>query len=104
MIQKEVSEHLKRSDNMCKLFNDWSVQIKEYCDKNNLSFEKAQKMSKSWGKNNIALQYYNPDGESVKKGLGLLDETPMPVVLWITKDGEKLVFEETEYTKKYLAM
>lgn len=89
---------------MCKLFNDWSVQIKEYCDKNNLSFEKAQNMSKSWGKNNIALQYYNPDCECVKKGLGLLDETPMPVVLWITKSGNNLEFEQTEYTQRYLAI
>lgn len=89
---------------MCKLFDDWSTQIKEYCEKNNLSFEKVQKMSKSWGKNDIALQYYNPNAESVKKGLGLLDETPMPVVLWITKQGDNLIFKQTEYTKQYLGV
>ena len=104
MIQKESLGLSNRSDNMCKLFNDWSAQIKEYCEKNNLSFEKAQQMSKSWGKNDIALQYYNPNAESVKKGLGLLDETPMPVVLWITKQGDVLNFEQTEYTKQYLGM
>lgn len=88
---------------MCKLFNDWSEEIKAYCEENGLSFEKAQKMSKSWGKNDVILQYFNPDSESVKKGLGLLDETPMPVVLWITKDDNGLNFEQTEYTHKYLA-
>ncbi len=89
---------------MCKLFDDWSAQIKEYCDNNGLSFERAQKMSKSWGKNDIALQYFDPEDESVRKGLGLLDETPMPVVLWITKKDGKLEFEQTEHTHKYLGI
>ena len=88
---------------MCKLFNDWSEEIKLYCQQNDLSFDKAQKMSKSWGKSDVILQYYDPNSESVKKGLGLLDETPMPVVLCITKIGNKLCFEQTEYTRKYLA-
>ena len=87
---------------MCKLFDDWSAQIQEYCVENDLSFDKAKKMSKSWSKNDIALQYFNPESESVKKGLGLLDETPMPVVLLITKDGDRLRFEQTEFTQKYL--
>ena len=93
---------MKRSDNMCKLFDEWSAQIEEYCIKNNLSFEKAKKMSKCWSKNDIILQYFNPESESVKKGLGLLDETPMPAVLWITKNGDSLNFEQTEYTRQYL--
>ena len=88
---------------MCKMFDDWSEQIEEYCIKNNLSFEKAKKMSKCWGKNDIILQYFNPESESVKKGLGLLDETPMPAVLLISKDGNQLKFEQTEYTQQYLA-
>lgn len=84
---------------MCPLFQEWSEEIKAYCEQNGLNFEKARKMCKSWGKNDIALQYYDPNRE--KKGL--LDETPMPVVLWITKQGGMLNFEQTEYTKKYLA-
>ena len=37
-------------------------------------------------------------------GLGLLDETPMPLVLYIKRlpDG-RLLFKQTEHTKKYLA-
>ena len=84
---------------MCKLFQKWQNEIKDYCLMNNLDFEKAKKMPKSWGKNDIALQYVDDtEGE-----LGLLDETPAPVVLWIRKSGDKLVFEQTEHTRKYLA-
>ena len=48
---------------MCKMFDDWSTQIEEYCIKNNLSFEKAKKMSKCWSKDDIILQYFNPESE-----------------------------------------
>ena len=89
---------------MCKLFDEWSPQIERYCDENNLSFEKAKAMSKCWGKNDIVLQYFDPNLESVKKGLGLLDETPMPAVLWITKNGDRLQFEQTEHTRRYLGV
>lgn len=89
---------------MRSLFEEWQNEIKAYCIKNNLSFEKAERMSKSQSKNDLALQYFNPESESVKKGLGLLDETPMPVVLWITKNGDSLRFEQTEYTHKYLSV
>ena len=35
--------------------------------------------------------------------MGLLDETPMPVVLWISRDfNGNLSFKQTEHTKKYL--
>lgn len=84
---------------MCKLFNLWENEIRDYCIKNNLDFEKAKKMPKSWGKDDIALQYVDDnEGE-----LGLLDETPAPVVLWIKRINGELVFEQTEYTRKYLA-
>ncbi len=84
---------------MCKLFDDWSEDIKSYCSKNNFDFEKARKLSQCWGSNFLALQYHDP-----KKGQnGLLDETPMPLVLMISKTENGLVFEQTEFTKKYLS-
>lgn len=84
---------------MCKLFDDWSEDIKSYCQKNNFDFEKARKLSQCWGSNFLALQYHDP-----KKGQnGLLDETPMPLVLMISKTNSGLVFEQTEFTKKYLS-
>lgn len=85
---------------MCKLFDDWSNEIRSYCRSNNLSYEKAEKLSQCWGENFLALQHYDPE----KGNAGLLDETPMPIVLMIQKkpDGT-LSFEQTEYTKRYLA-
>ena len=84
---------------MCKLFDDWSKQIKEYCDDNEFDFEKAKKLSQSWGKDVLVLQFHDP-----KKGMkGLLDETPAPLVLLIRKDKDgSFTFEQTEYTEKYL--
>ena len=88
---------------MCRLFDEWTGQIKEYWEINGLNYEKAKHLSKSWGRDNLVLQYFDSESECVKKGLGLLDETPMPIVLRIRKNGNKLVFEQTEHTKKYLA-
>lgn len=84
---------------MCKLFDDWSSEIRTYCNRNNFSFDKAKNLSQCWGSNFLALQYHDP--EKGKKGL--LDETPMPLVLLITKTNKGLEFEQTEYTKKYLS-
>ncbi len=84
---------------MCKLFNDWSSEIKSYCESNGLDFEKAQKMCKCWGKNDLLLQYHDPQ----KGKNGLLDETPAPVVLYVKKENGILLFEQTEHTKKYLS-
>lgn len=85
---------------MCKLFSEWSTEIQEFCDKNNYSFAKAKKLSKNWGKDFLTLAYYDPN----KKSNGLLDDTPMPAVLLISKEPDgSLKFEQTEHTKKYLS-
>ncbi len=85
---------------MCRLFDDWSKEIEKYCKNNGFSFEKAKKLSKCWGKNDLVLQYYNSENSS---GLGLLDETPLPIVLSIYKQPDgSLRFEQTEHTRKYL--
>ncbi|MCM1023264.1 MAG: hypothetical protein NC395_04315 [Prevotella sp.] len=84
---------------MCKLFDEWSPQIEKFCNENGFDFEKAKKLSKSWGKDNLALQHYDPE----KGKMGLRDETPMPLVLRIKKNpDDTLEFVQTEYTKKYL--
>lgn len=84
---------------MCELFTEWSADIQSFCKENNLSFEKAKRLSKSWGKDFLILGYHDPE----KGKTGLLDDTPAPAALLITKgeDGE-LVFETTEFTDKYL--
>lgn len=89
---------------MCKRFDEWENEIKTYCNENRLDFEKAKDMVQSSNKTMLLLQYFDPNSDSVKNGLGLLDETPMPPVLWITKNGDTLEFEQTEYTQKYLAL
>ncbi|MBQ7574287.1 MAG: hypothetical protein IJT23_08505 [Clostridia bacterium] len=85
---------------MCKLFDEWTPQIKEYCENNNLSFEKARNMSQCWSKNDVILQYY--DKHNSRKDL--LQDIPMPIVLKITKTDKGLTFEQTEHTKKYLTI
>lgn len=89
---------------MCKRFEEWKEEIKEYCEKNKLSFDKATRMVQSSNKTMLLLQYFDPECESVKKGSGLLDEAPMPAVLWITKHGDNLEFEQTEFTQQYLSL
>lgn len=83
----------------CKMFNDNIKEIQLYCRKNNLDFGKLCSMSKCWGKNDLIFQYHDPE----KGRMGLLDETPMPIILTITKTDKGLVFKQTENTKKYLS-
>ena len=86
---------------MCRLFDEWKAEIKTYCEKNRLNYEIAEKMAKSWGKNDIALQYI----DKTKGKNGLMDDTPAPVVLWIRRNSDgKIEFEQTEYTEKYLGV
>ena len=84
---------------MCKLFLNWENEIREYCRMNGLDFSKAEKSGKCWGKDILMLQYIDPQ----KGKQGLRDEAPAPVTLVIRKTGNKLAFEQTENTRKYLA-
>lgn len=85
---------------MGKLFDKWSSEIEKFCNDNNFSFDNAKKLSQCWMKDDLVLQYYDEE----KGKMGLLDETPMPVVLWISRDfNGNLSFKQTEYTKKYLS-
>jgi len=85
----------------CKLFNENEAVIKEYCTKNGLNFDFAKSSPKTFNDIEMFIQYYN---ESESKGLGLLDETPMPVILKIIKTANGLLFEQTEHTARYLAV
>lgn len=84
---------------MCKLFDNWSAAIHQYCKDNGLSYEKARSLSQCWGSDFLALQYFDPE----KGAKGLLDDTPMPLVLLIRKTKTGLVFEQTEFTHQYLS-
>ena len=60
--------------------------------------KKQNQCPKAGAKTNVMLGHPDPE----KGEMGLLDDTPMPVVLMITKTEQGLVFEQTEHTKKYL--
>ncbi len=81
------------------LFNRYEKEIETYCQSNNLSFEKAKKLSQCWGRNDLWLQYHDP----LKGKEGLRDETPAPIVLKMTIVNNMPIFEQTEHTQKYLA-
>lgn len=85
---------------MCMLFNKHEGEIKAYCQSNNLSFEKAKMLPQCWGKNDLWLQYHDPN----KGRDGLRDETPAPIVLKMTIVNDKAIFEQTEYTQMYLSI
>ena len=84
---------------MCRMFETWRHEIKQYCESNHLSFVKAERMAKAWGRDDLILQYHDPD----KGKRGLRDETPAPVVLIMRIQNGKPVFEQTKHTRKYLA-
>lgn len=80
------------------LFTEWKNEIREFCQKNQLDFEAISKLSKGYGRDFLAFCCYDP-GKGTK---GLLDDTPMPLVLMVRKTKDGLVFEMTEYTDRYL--
>ena len=84
---------------MCQLFAKYEKEIEKYCNDNGFSFDKAKTLPQCWGKNDIWLQYHDPS----KGKLGLNDETPAPIVLKILIVDGKVLFEQTEHTKKYLS-
>lgn len=85
---------------MCMKVNDYQSDLKQYCEKNNLSYLKLASSIKGCGSNDVLFQI--PVNGSTNKGL--LDETPMPTVLIMRKTNSGLEFEQTEHTKKYLAL
>lgn len=87
---------------MCMEYSQYADKIKNYCDNNGLDFskiKKKKKMIKGCGEDDIIFQYHDPE----KGKMGLLDETPAPVVLKIIRMGSNIKFEQTEYTHKYLS-
>lgn len=84
---------------MCARFEEWKDDIREYCERNGLSYQKACGMVKGANDNMLVLQFHDPE----KGKMGLLDETPMPAVLLAFRDGTGVRFEQTEYTRRYLA-
>lgn len=77
-------------------FGSWETGIRNYCNENELSFEKAEAMKKIWGIDFLKLVHSAAD-HARESGAD-------KVVLLIgrNQDGGPFV-EQTEYTRQYLA-
>lgn len=83
---------------MCMEYSQYADKIKKYCEDNKLNFSKISQMIKGCGSDDIIIQYHDKT-----KGMdGLRNESRMPVVLRIKRQGDTVAFEQTEYTRKYL--
>ena len=85
---------------MCERFIEWEDDIKRYCKNHSLNYKKAKNLVSCWNEDMLVLQHHDPE----KGEMGLLDETPAPVVLIIFREPHGLRFEQTQYTKQYLAI
>lgn len=74
------------------------VEIKEYCEKSGLNFEKVLKFKNTGNCNICAIQYFDPHGGAQ----GLLDETPAELLLLIEKKDNGIEFTQYENALKYL--
>lgn len=84
---------------MCELFDDWTNEIKKFCNDNGYDFEIAKNLNQSWNSNTVVLYRCVPSEETD----GLLDDTPSPMVLLIRREKNgQLTFEKTQHTEKYL--
>lgn len=80
-------------------FTEWREAIYSFCKENGYSFSKAEKLVNSFNRDVLFLQYHDLD----KGKDGLRDETRMPLVLALYRDGEGVRIETTEYTGVYLS-
>lgn len=80
---------------MRSLFDTYKREIEQYCNDNGLDFSKTNGMGLCWGKDHLFIQYVDPS----KRIMGLLDETPAPVVLIMRIADGKPEFEQTQYTQ-----
>lgn len=86
---------------MCMEYKNYENDIQFYCEKNELDFSKLKSMIKGCGDNDIIIQARTGRNSSQ----GLLDETPMPVVLMIQRQPDgSLNFRQTEHTKRYIGL
>ena len=85
----------------CKIISDYQMEIKRYCEDNDLSFRKITYSSLSW--NDKSVWVCGP-GDPARGKLGLLDDIPLPIALEIYLENGKLRFVQTDITHKYLGV
>ena len=73
-------------------------EIKDYCIQNGLDYDKLLSNSiKGCDESSVTLQ----EKSDLPCPEGLLNETPLPVLLTIKNEKGRLIFEQTERIKKY---
>ncbi|GBU22452.1 hypothetical protein R80B4_02361 [Fibrobacteres bacterium R8-0-B4] len=85
-----------------KIFNEHKDEIRDYCVKNNLSFNSL--CESPWCYDNEELNILQNDSDTEREKLGMKDNIPIPTVLKIFLDGGKLRFAQTEGTRRYLGV
>lgn len=86
---------------MCMSVKKYHNEIKNYCEANNLSFEKTMALVKGCNDDSVLFQVAVKSENSQH---GLRNETPLPVVLIMKKRGNHIIFEQTEHTKNFLSV
>lgn len=79
-----------------KIFNEFKDSIREYCHMNQIDADRLLRLPKFGQEDYMAFQSPRPTE------MGLLDETPAPIVLWVFRDGDGIRCEQTEYTEQYV--
>ena len=86
---------------MCKIFEKYRNEIVSYCSENNLDSAKVFKSAKSFNNELVFLQRPNFDK---KINHNWRDDVPATITLKMFEKDNKLIFEQTEYTRQYLSV
>jgi hypothetical protein len=78
---------------------EYRSEIEKYCGDNNISVDKVFSSCTAGNKEIVVVL---GEGDPERGKLGLLDEVPLPIALKIHIENDKLRFEQTEHTRKYL--
>jgi hypothetical protein len=85
-----------------KIFRTYKDEIKAYCAKNDLSFNKLCESPCQY--DNEVLFILETESYPEREKLGLADNIPMRISLGIYLEDGKLRFEQTDITRKYLGV
>ena len=84
----------------CKFLGYWKNELKKYCKDSGLDYEKAISYPMGVNSEFMGIGFF----DKTKGREGLLDDTPMKPLLTAHKENGEVVFEETDLTRKYLAI
>ncbi|GBU20249.1 hypothetical protein R80B4_00125 [Fibrobacteres bacterium R8-0-B4] len=86
----------------CKIFKEHKDEIREYCVKNSLCFDKL--CDSVWSYDDEELNILRSEADNERAKLGLMDDVPLPSTLEIYLENGKLRFVQTDITRKYLGV